>query len=945
MLPRPCFLICLIFLLVGLARSQQAEDAVPQELGFARHLYAQGEYALAVEEFERIQEAYPANPWSEEVSFLMADCYVQLRQWKRAKTALQKYLIRYPASTSARIARYRLAAASYESGELTEARKLYLQVARERGPEAGEALYWAGEATLSIGAVDKAATLFEEAAEQLAPGELRAWALRRQAYALERTGSNSAAVAVLRRLISSRQTTPEDFLSLSRLLIALGRPSEATEVLGRLKSRWPEWMDSARAREVEARALWDSGDTEQAIDLLRRLPQEHPRLLGWMLVEAGHTGEAVDVLLPAMSMLEGKERGEAAVLLAAALRDAGRPAQAESLLAIETAGITEPRFLAQAVLRRGELLADLGRSEDAQAWLRKGLKLLPGRKDSCTAWALLADVEVSQGAWLAARDLYIEARKLATDSKSLDLTYRAALAAFKAEEWSNAQALAESVAAWSEESLGSRAAYWAGEAASKQGEYEVAAAWYRRAMEGFSQGEDRALAAYGLGWALLSLGELKEASETFDQVAVGAPSSALSARAFLRKGDLFLIQGKYDEAISEYAKAAKTIGDPSVGDEAGLKLGRAMALAGDTGGALTHFEQLYRASPSGDRADDALFAMAEVLFGAGRFQEAHATYQRVLDLKRDRVLRDDALYRIGDCLYNQGAYRDALATYLRVVRIYPESDLWAQAVQGALWAALQADDADRAIVLADSLSGRASSDPARRVLATAKAELLFGLERFAEAWELFSKLSDEPETAMRAAWCQERMGKTSQAARAFMDVAKKWPDAAMASEALYQASTLARKLGRLRESVTLLERLLSDYPGSDVASAARYDLGSTLYEAGRKDLAQASWVDLVGRSRGEWERKARLRLGELQMEAGLVDSALAWIRPLLTDAEGEQGAQAHWIAAEAELQRGNTPEARRLFLRLSYLFPESSFASMARDRALSLVKEKEEAAR
>jgi len=399
-----------------------------------------------------------------------------------------------------------------------------------------------------------------------------------------------------------------------------------------------------------------------------------------------------------------------------------------------------------------------------------------------------------------------------------------------------------------------------------------------------------------------------------------------------------LMAGKYEEAILSFRSATERIGDSAIADEAMLKLGRALALAGKVNSALDHLEELFQASPAGDFADDALLTRGEILFGEKRYDEAATAFQRLIQLHRDRDVRDDALYRIGDCQYNQGAYANALDTYLQVVRSYPESDLWGQAVQGVLWSALQVQDSDRAIAIADSIGERVTGS-ALQEITRAKAELLFGLKRYNEALGLFQGIDDDPGSVMRVAWCYERLGELKKAADVFHSVARKWPNNPGAPEALYQASQMNRREGRYGESVELLNSILHDYPGSDIASAAKYDLGLSWFEAGRSDQAERIWSDLVKNRDGEWSRRARIRLGEMALMEEDPDSALVWVTPVLSHEDPTIGVEAHWIAAEAELARGNHEKARRLFIRLSYLFPESEKAIEARHRAEELARD------
>ena len=917
--------------------AQEIPYQADREFGFARHLYMQGEFSLAAEEFKRLIDSYPGNPQVEEIAFLRADCYVQLRRWDRALDELNAFIRRYPTSTYTSTARQRRAVAAFERGDMAGAKDYYLDLAGRDPSYAGEALYWAGEAAYKLGDPAEAVEILERSSDR-SNGEVRAWALRRRGHILKELGDRSRASVSFEHLMALPEATPDDYLELSELMIALDRPDDAYGYIERLRERWPDWMGSSEALAIEARALWTSGRRDEAMGLLKAKPSEQPHLLGWMLLESGDAEDAARVLLDALDSMSGPQRDEASVLAARALYETGDVHRADSLLALEIAGMRVPQTMVTAVLLRGRLLMQREKPAEAYDLLHRGMDLMKDGRDSSAAYALMGEAKGAQDQWDHAYDYFRRALDTAPESRRTTVHYLTGVAAFRAELLPEAERFLIPVVEAPGDSLAAWAAYWIGETTARNDRWDDAAAWYRLGIEKAADAEIRSRAWFGLGWALLSLGEHIQAGEAFERTYEESPDSDLSSRALVRKGDVELIRGAYDAAILSYRSATERIGDASLADEAMLKLGRALALSGKVDSALDTLEELYQASPAGDFADDALLSRGEILFGEKRYDEATSAFQRLIQLHRDRDVRDNALYRIGDCHYNQGAYANALDTYLQVVRSYPESDLWGQAVQGVLWSALQVQDGERAIAIADSIGERVSG-AALKQITLAKAELLFGLKRYEEALQLFQSIDDDPVSTLRAAWCYERLGDVQNAGDVFRSVARRWPNDPGAPEALYQASQMTRREGRYRDSVDLLNSILRDYPGSDIAATARYDLGLSWLEAGRSDKAHGIWSDLVRGTDGEWARRARIRLGEIALNEAQPDSALAWITPVLSHEDPTVGVDAHWIAAEAELARGNPDKARRLFIRLTYLFPESEKAVDARRRAEEIARD------
>jgi tetratricopeptide (TPR) repeat protein len=762
------------------------------------------------------------------------------------------------------------------------------------------------------------------------------WALRRKAQAFEDLGDIGKAVEVYRNVSSTTSVLPEDLLALSRLLLSLGNPVEAESALAKLRTRWPGWMQSHRTAELEARALWDQGKKEEAVSILLDRPRETPRLLSWMLLELGRANQAADVLTPVLGEMEEADRWEAVLLLARALRETDRLVSAESLLAVETGAITSRDLLAQAILQRGELLVALDRFDEASSWLERGLPLMRGAEDSAQAFALLGELEAAQESWHAAYSAFLGASVLSPGQLERELSFRGLVAAYRGSLWTEVETLANHLRTEPPDSLTAQAAYWAGEAASREDRFEDALSWYLEALGAEPQGDLLTQVYYGMGWAYLASRAFEQAADAFSDAANSSASSELAVRARLRYGDVFMLRGMYQDASQQYQAAARAVAHKDIGEEASLKLGRALALSGNVERALDILEELYQSSPSGVYADDALFEKGEILFRAGRFGDAEDAYDRVEGLRRDRALRDNALYRKADSRYNRGDYGGARSLYLSVVRIYPESDLWAQAVQGALWATFQQGDAETALSLCDSLLGRADSDARQTALWLAKADLLYGLERYEDAYTVYSKLRDRPDAALRAAWCLEKMQRTQHALHIFESVVERWPESPAAPEAAFQAATLARSSGQLKKAASILEQLLRNYPQSDLVDVARYDLALLFLEAGALSSAEEQLTDLRDRGIEPWRSRAVLRLVEMQIKAGRPDSALQLVGPLLRDSAGEHGPEAHWLAAEAELSSGRIQEARKLFLRLSYLFPESDMAEEARVRAQEL---------
>jgi TolA-binding protein len=147
-------------------------------------------------------------------------------------------------------------------------------------------------------------------------------------------------------------------------------------------------------------------------------------------------------------------------------------------------------------------------------------------------------------------------------------------------------------------------------------------------------------------------------------------------------------------------------------------------------------------------------------------------------------------------------------------------------------------------------------------------------------------------------------------------------------------SSFPTEEARREATISAYNEVIAAYPGTDAALAARYHLASELLGAGRLDEAEQNFRQLVGEAGSSiYGPLGRLGLAQTQSAAGRSDEAIATLTEVAANRDGSLPVDGVLMElARTNLKAGKREDARAAFRRVVDEFPDSPYATEARQQ-------------
>jgi tetratricopeptide (TPR) repeat protein len=296
-------------------------------------------------------------------------------------------------------------------------------------------------------------------------------------------------------------------------------------------------------------------------------------------------------------------------------------------------------------------------------------------------------------------------------------------------------------------------------------------------------------------------------------------------RIELLHGRILLLEGKEDEAISY---VAKIIGDdPQPDPSARMELALLMLSVGRDDDALSQVNQIQY--ETGSNAD-ALRLMAIINFRQENMDAAREDFEDLLASGQHTM---DALFYLARIADTRGETDRAISLYAQVIA--GEHAVTSQRRA----AAMVAIDKNAPGTALDKLDQFAREQPLYAVdMVQSKAQLLAALERYPESLEYYDRMIEfRPESEsvlLGRAELLLRMGKLEESIGQYEAAVKRWPESALALNAL--GYTLADRTDDYREAEKLIRKAIKLDPQNP---AIIDSLGWVLHKQGHHEEALA----------------------------------------------------------------------------------------------------------
>lgn len=472
-----------------------------------------------------------------------------------------------------------------------------------------------------------------------------------------------------------------------------------------------------------------------------------------------------------------------------------------------------------------------------------------------------------------------------------------------------------------------------------QGEYARARSEFEAFLAQAPRHPNAGSAQYRVGETAYMLGDLPAARKAFEAFVSGHPGHKHLDTAWPYLGDVCLRTGDLPAARKAYEAALSTHPEGRLADRARFGLGRTLALQGETDKALAAFVAL--ASKGGrDWADRAWFQAGQIQTQAGRSEDAAASFEKVVQLAGQGPLADEARLNRAEALARLGR-REEAEGLLKTLTANPSQGLAAQAALALGGSRLEAGDAAGAIAMLDDAAARFAKTPLAPALLFRSAEAALKLDRKADAQARFLKAAEadpkDPwadDALLRAARLALDEHDQAAAERLAGTFAERFPTSPLKADARLVAGRAALAAGRSKESVSALEKALSDdKPSTETAATLRYYLALAYQADNQAEKAAAVLGDLAKAPDAGIAADARFLLGQGQIEAGRFAEAAATLEAYLAARpRGDVADFALGYLVQARLELNDAEAASKALDRLAADFPKSKVLAASRLR-------------
>ncbi len=398
---------------------------------------------------------------------------------------------------------------------------------------------------------------------------------------------------------------------------------------------------------------------------------------------------------------------------------------------------------------------------------------------------------------------------------------------------------------------------------------------------------------YGLAWTLFKEGEFKEAIKEFRKIVTQSEDKIVKVSALCQIGDAYQDSGDYDKARETYDTILREYPDSLYSDYVQYQLGITLLKESDYDAAILSFLALKRNFPSSKLLDDASYALGLAYFQKQDYNSSRQVFERFQGDFKDSSLLSNAMYLWGSSLYNLGKYTEAIDVFKNILRVFTQDTELCQ-----------------------------------------KAEY---------------EIAD----------CYYQMGDEKEAMARFKTLRTKYPDSALSAEIMWWLGEYYYRHNDLTLAGRYFYSLIQDFPRSSLILDAYYILGSIYEQQSKYPEAKDSFRKVMQSGKTELSGQAAVAVADIYLKEGNFDSALtsyqdtlkehpnlasliypkiadlffrtkkydeaiAFYRKSLEAAGARNASDLQFKIGESRQAQGKADEAVEEYLKVTYLYPEST---------------------
>ena len=478
--------------------------------------------------------------------------------------------------------------------------------------------------------------------------------------------------------------------------------------------------------------------------------------------------------------------------------------------------------------------------------------------------------------------------------------------------------------------------FWMAESANQLDRPDRALFYLTRLINDYPNSEVAASALYSIAYTHVKSGEYAKAAEAFERLSNRYPNSSFSDNLGLALAEVYYELAEYRRTVTEINDRLISLNEEAK-ERAYFLLAESHNQLRQSDQAILNYRRFLDGNESSPYYRRALYGLAWNYYFENAHQWAADEFQKVASGNSDELaeksayyeavnrklegrsaqaesilegylgkyssgsMYEAAIYELAMLKYEFRKWNEANEMFRRLLTEFPDSQFSneARTLYGNTFIAT--GDFDNALSAFDDAISRDALDPRiRDEIVFQKAWLLYRNDRFSEAKESFLQMYNDDLNRDRAA------------------------------ESLFWAAECAFQLNELRESTSLLQSYLQQYPAGKHADAAYYSLGWSQFRAGNFDSAIGNFRRFLNRyddSDGTipYKADATMRLADSYFALKRYDEAINAYRQL-----GDEGADyTLYQIGKANSNSGNTTQAISSFEQLVSSYPQSELREEA----------------
>jgi TolA-binding protein len=306
-----------------------------------------------------------------------------------------------------------------------------------------------------------------------------------------------------------------------------------------------------------------------------------------------------------------------------------------------------------------------------------------------------------------------------------------------------------------------------------------------------------------------------EGESIYRKLMIDFPNAPQAGQWALRIGWALFLQDKFQDARDHLMGQIDTIGVPTLQSEAFHWIGESEFALKNYQGAIAALNQALESTQPWDRLDTTLFVRLQSELELGLLGDAKATLEVLKNDYPNSNLTAEAMLRTAEIYFDQQQFAESANQYQTIITQYPNTDFLPSALYGLGWAQLRSDQ-------------------------LAQSESTF--DRLIEAFPT-TKLSQQARVGRSIA--QRRLGKTEQAITDLIAFIESAPAGERKNNSLLELGLAYVQNENWAEAESTFTRLLAIKPKTSFSDRVHYELAWVLQNRNQPDLSLEQFKQLL----------------------------------------------------------------------------------------------------